>query len=137
MPSAAQRFNPQQEKSETGDRPFSVIAHSPSAQWNPDDPAARYEIVLPSRQQLLSSRPLQSTQNPLEITRSRQSLFTDAPPALRDVRRLVPPPRPRERFILLQKWEGTVGSVSQDTFTAVMRDLTDASQPDEEMTLPI
>ena len=36
-----------------------------------------------------------------------------------------------------QEWEGTVASVSRDEFIAVMRDLTDASQPDEEMTLAI
>lgn len=46
-------------------------------------------------------------------------------------------PRPRSRFKLLQKWEGTVIEVSNDVIRAQIRDLLDRSQPLEEVTLSV
>jgi len=46
-------------------------------------------------------------------------------------------PQPAYRFRLLQKWEGTVTSVGDNEFVAVIRDLTDPSFPPEEATFSV
>lgn len=54
--------------------------------------------------------------------------------------RIVPMPLvspPDYRFQLLQQWEGLVSSVSDRDFTAVLRDLSNPSQPDEEATFSL
>ena len=56
--------------------------------------------------------------------------------SLRDqVVRLPPQPRERDRFQVLQKWEGTVTEINGSEFRASLRDLLNDSQPDEEMKL--
>jgi hypothetical protein len=47
------------------------------------------------------------------------------------------PPRPRDQFLVLQRWEGPVTSADGVEFTAITHDLTDPSFPDEEVTLPV
>jgi len=44
---------------------------------------------------------------------------------------------PDYRFQLLQQWEGRVSNISDAEFTAVLRDLTDPSKPDEEATFSL
>lgn len=46
-------------------------------------------------------------------------------------------PQPAYRFRVLQKWEGTVTSVGDNEFVAVIRDLTDLSLPPEEATFSV
>ena len=58
--------------------------------------------------------------------------------ALRRVVVLPPPPRrPPYDFRLLQQWEGTVTAISQEEFTADLRDLTDPTRPREEAAFDI
>lgn len=52
----------------------------------------------------------------------------------REVFRFPAIPQPDYRFRVLQKWEGTVISVGDNEFVAVLRDLTDPSLPREEAT---
>lgn len=42
-----------------------------------------------------------------------------------------------DRFELLQQWEGTIESITGDTVTASLRDLTDRAQPEEIVDLPL
>lgn len=54
--------------------------------------------------------------------------------------RVVRIPRAREarqRFILLQQWEGTVTTVNAEEFAAVLHDLTQLTRPEEEASFPI
>jgi hypothetical protein len=44
-------------------------------------------------------------------------------------------PMPQVRFQLLQQWEGTVVEVGEDTFDAVLQDLTDPTTPEESVEL--
>jgi hypothetical protein len=60
----------------------------------------------------------------------------DKPTASRIVRMPVVSP-PDYRFQLLQQWEGRVSDVSDQEFTAVLRDLTDPNQPEEEATFSL
>jgi hypothetical protein len=46
-------------------------------------------------------------------------------------------PEARQRFILLQQWEGTVTTVNAEEFVAVLRDLTQLTRPEEEASFPI
>ncbi len=55
----------------------------------------------------------------------------------REVFRFPAIPQPAYRFRVLQKWEGTVTSVGDNEFVAVIRDLTDLSFPPEEATFSV
>lgn len=51
--------------------------------------------------------------------------------------RLAGPRLPQAEFQVLQQWEGEVTAISRDRFTAIIRDRTNRSQPDEEVELPV
>lgn len=144
MKTAVNRFNPVQDPpGETARRPISKIGVLPQEQWSPDDPLVPYEVIVPHQVALRAwvESSMRAVTEGTESTRAASQTFgsraSAALPVLRAVRRLPPFSRPRERFIVLQQWEGTVLSTSDEEFTAVMRDLTNPSRPDEEMTLPI
>jgi hypothetical protein len=145
MNSAARRFDPTQDsQSETVSRPITPIAIPSAEQRRPDDRDDQYdEFVFPKELQSNSGNvPLGDTSEAGEVNvvssgveaqTAGSDLERTVP--LMSIRRSPPRPRPREHFSVLLKWEGTVLSVSDKEFTAVMRDLTDSSLPDEEVTL--
>jgi len=66
-----------------------------------------------------------------------ESLGVAVPVLPRKVLRFPDRPQPTYRFDVLQKWEGTVTSVSKGEFVAIIRDLTDRLSPDEEATFEV
>ena len=50
------------------------------------------------------------------------------------IARAVSRPAPTRRFAMLQQFEGTVTSIDDEEFTAVLLDLSDADRPEEEAT---
>jgi hypothetical protein len=84
-----------------------------------------------------TARPVaQSVEQPAGPPQTRfeaeQFAFLDKPE--REVRHVVSR-APEGRFLVLQKWEGIVEEVSDDEFTAVLRDVTDPSREDERSTM--
>jgi hypothetical protein len=139
MPVFAQKFTAAQDAtSDTQARPVAPSAMSPVEQWG-DDP---FDFIVPSR------RRTSERESPSENTGPRfdddtfartshdQSIRPSVIEAVGTVIRRPPPPSPRDRFIVLQRWEGTVVSQDDAGFTAVLRDLTDPRLPEEEVTLP-
>jgi hypothetical protein len=133
---AVNRFNPVQEASiETASLRISSILDDGSAQWSEEMPAL---FVLPYFRPAELGSGGGTAPTVLEGTKTFGLPIGEvAVPALQEIRRSYVPPRHRQRFIVLQKWEGTVVSVDGDAFTAVMRDLADPSRPDEQMTLSL
>jgi hypothetical protein len=56
-------------------------------------------------------------------------------PVQDQVVRLPEEPRERDRFMVLQKWEGTIRTIMRKAFIATLHDLTDPARPDEEVEL--
>lgn len=54
-----------------------------------------------------------------------------------ELNRLAGPRPSQAQFQVLQQWEGEVTAISQDRFTAIIRDRTNRTQPDEEVELPL
>jgi hypothetical protein len=138
MPVFAHKFTAAQDAtSDTRARP---VAPSASAieQWGDD----LFDFILPSRRHTGDSEfPSENTGPRLAgdtsaRTADQQSARPSVIEGVVTVIRRPPPPSPRERFIVLQRWEGTVVSNTDDNFTAIVRDLTDARRPEEEVTLP-
>jgi len=59
----------------------------------------------------------------------------DVTPVQDRVVRLPAQVRKRERFMVLQKWEGTVRTFTRTEFIATLYDLSDPSRPNEEVAL--
>ena len=71
------------------------------------------------------------------VTAQGGSMREDLVPLQEQLVRLPAQPRERDRFMVLQKWEGTVSRVTETEFTATLHDLSDPSRPDEEVVLSI
>jgi len=83
-------------------------------------------------------RSMLDTALPQEEKKARtENPFPDEAPVLSYVPRIPPPPRPLEKLLVLQKWEGTVISHSADEFTAELRDLTSPDRAIEQVTLSV
>ncbi|MBI1894643.1 MAG: hypothetical protein HYS14_11080 [Candidatus Rokubacteria bacterium] len=131
MAAPTAKFNPVQDaRSETLRRPIASLGESLA-----DQPHDQFEFVVPS---LSPERPLEGTEAENQTNGIARETFSgigyEARPARR-ILRLPTAPVPRERFIVLQKWEGTVISIEKDEFTAVVRDLTNPRHPEEQVTL--
>jgi hypothetical protein len=138
MPVFSQKFSATQDAgSETQARALLPTSISDVEQLGVD---ALFDFILTPRRRGSTPRPQDSSaQGEPDVVATmtpeqdiRASVIDDA----HVVVRRPPPANPRERFIVLQRWEGTVSSQDDGTFTAVLRDLTDPTQPDEEVNLP-
>lgn len=143
---AAERFQPIQDQRDTATaRPISLFDRIRTSQAPPrevPDVLVTHALFERGWGPIPPDEPPSTAATPTRMTpplgHDTLASMTDRRVAtLARIRAAPPAWAPRERFLVLQKWEGTVTSVFGDGFTAVMRDLTDPGRPDEEMTLPI
>lgn len=103
----------------------------------PPDPGSRRSEVLPLlpeyKDSLHGRETVIKTDAPQDPSWGRPVTPLTIPP----LRRRIEEPAPQDRFELHQQWEGAIESVSGDTVTAILRDLTDRTQPEEIVDLPL
>jgi hypothetical protein len=132
--SSVNRYEPRQERS--AETSFTQAIRSTSAEVDAPEEVGYFFIL--SRGQ--PTMPFAGTTWGGERDGDADSVgAVDSEPVALPVRlgRVPSPPLPQHRFMVLQKWEGTVSTVGGDEFVAVIRDLTDRSRPDEEAAFPI
>lgn len=130
MQSAARRFELIQDRqSETVSRPVTPTIVPPAEQsMRPTPDEGVHQFVIPWE---AGRRPRTSPDDTHEIT---VGSLVDEPTVTAKIHRLPAPPRPTHRFVVLQKWEGTVSAIAEGEFVAVIRDLTNPLLPEEEAT---
>jgi len=107
-------------------------------QWAPDDPRIRFRLTYPQHSRIRWRERLEgATDQWGTVTAQGGSMTEDLVPVEEQLVRLPTQPRERDRFMVLQKWEGTVSRVTENEFTATLHDLSDPSRPDEEVALSI
>lgn len=137
MPALASRFSPYQDvEHDTSSRPVAPVGGAGAEQKAGDELEVEFEFLLGRL-----PRPRRAEAEPIADQVASDSLtaadLADERAAVVRVHRWPRPSPPKDRFMVLQKWEGTVLSVEGDAFTASLRDLSDRRKPEEEVTVPI
>jgi hypothetical protein len=138
VPSSANRYQPVQgQYQQTAARPILEAAAPIEAQWSMTLGREYPFILSPPPPKSLDTTSSRVTSNANGGAESL-GLGANSPYNLPDLVKRVPSRvHPQQRFIVLQKWEGTVASANGDEFVAIICDLTDRSRPDEEATFPL
>src|SRR5436309_10991848 len=139
MPSGyAQRFRAAQDATSGTQAGLVAPSGRPDiAQWGED---VFFDFIIPSQHRTEELDPAaqdmgsRSGTNPF-TTMSYQSVHRSAFEITEGIIRRPLPPDPQERLIVLQRWEGAVVARNGTEFTAILRDLTEARQPEEEVTI--
>jgi hypothetical protein len=119
---------------------YSVVAsqNRGAEQWAPDDPRIQFRLTYPQHSRTRWKEMLKgATDQSGTVTEPSGSMREDLFPIQERLVRLPAQPRERDRFMVLQKWEGTVSRVIETEFAATLHDLSDPSRPDEEVSLSI
>lgn len=120
----------------TENAPLAARQSRGAEQWAPDDPWVSYPVVYPRRWRTGSHEAFESYTGYLDTsTANATSTREEITPVQDRVVRLPAQQRERDRFLVLQKWEGTVRTATRTEFIATLHDLSDPSRPDEEVVL--
>ena len=135
---AAARFNPSQDQAgETATLKIGLEGSRLPGAGPSTATIGSGEFVFPSEFQGTRRSMLDTALPQKESKAHTENPFPDQAPALSFVPQIPSPPRPLEKLLVLQKWEGTVISSSADEFTAELRDLTSPDRAIEQVVLSV
>jgi hypothetical protein len=119
---------------------FSIVANrnASAEQLVQNDRRVQFRFTYSQHSRIQTRETLQdATVQKGTVTAQGGSMGEDLIPVEEQLVRLPPQPRERDRFMVLQKWEGTVSRVTATDFTAILHDLSDPARGDEEVSLAI
>ena len=137
---SARRRNQDSQVSTPSTEGYSVVANQylGAEQLAPDDRRLQFRFTLSQTSRIQSREKIGgATDQWGTMTAERGSMGEDLVPVEEQLVRLPAQPREHDRFMVLQKWEGTVSRVTTTDFTATLHDLSDSSRGDEEVSLAI